>query len=165
MIFFGASDNKNQTLRCLNILSKINLKLSRIDVVIGFANRKKKLIKKIVNKMSNAKLHIQIPSLCNLMRKTDLYLGSGGTSTWERCCLGLPSIVISTSENQVKQNQYLSKKGVIEYLGNSESISNDNIIKALHKFFYKYDSRKMSKKALKITDGNGTELVSREFLK
>ena len=85
MIFFGASDNKNQTLRCLNILSNINLKLLKIDVVIGSANRKKNLIQKIVNKMGNAKLHVQISSLCNLMRKTDLYLGSGGTSTWERC--------------------------------------------------------------------------------
>ena len=165
MIFFGASDNKNQTLRCLNILSKINLKLLKIDVVIGSANRKKNLIQKIVNKMGNAKLHVQIPSLCNLMRKTDLYLGSGGTSTWERCSLGLPSIVISTGKNQVRQNEHLSKKGVIEYLGNSESVSDKNIIRVLRKFFYKYDSRNMSKKALKITSGNGAELVSKEFLK
>ena len=42
IIFFGASDNKNQTIRCLNVLSKMNLKTLRLDVVIGLANRKKK---------------------------------------------------------------------------------------------------------------------------
>lgn len=163
IIFFGASDNKNQTIRCLNVLSKMNLKTLRLDVVIGLANRKKKIIQKIVKKMINTNLHIQIPSLCNLMKKADLYLGSGGTSTWERCCLGLPSLVISTADNQVRQNKYLFKKGVIQYLGSAETVSKEKITKALNKFFYKHDNRTMSKKALKITNGSGLELVSREF--
>ena len=105
IIFFGATDHKEQTIKCLSILSKINLKLLKIDIVIGLANKKKKLIEEITNKIDNAILHVQIPSLCNLMKNADLYLGSGGTTTWERCCLGLPSIVISTSENQVRQNE------------------------------------------------------------
>ena len=98
------------------------------------------------------------------MKNADLYLGSGGTTTWERCCLGLPSIVISTSGNQVRQNEYLFKKGVIKYLGRAESVSEKNIRTALLMFADGYDSTKMSKKALKITNGNGAELVSKEFL-
>ena len=128
------------------------------------ANKKKKLIEEITNKIDNAILHVQIPSLCNLMKNADLYLGSGGTTTWERCCLGLPSIVISTSENQVRQNEYLFNKGVIKYLGKAESVSEENIRTALLMFAEGYDSTKMSKKALKITNGNGAELVSKEFL-
>ena len=164
IIFFGATDHKEQTIKCLSILSKINLKLLKIDIVIGLANKKKKLIEEITNKIDNAILHVQIPSLCNLMKNADLYLGSGGTTTWERCCLGLPSIVISTSENQVRQNEYLFNKGVIKYLGKAESVSEENIRTALLMFAEGYDSTKMSKKALKITNGNGAELVSKEFL-
>ena len=164
IIFFGASDHKEQTIKCLSILSKLNLKLLKIDIVIGLANKKKKLIEEITNKIDNATLHVQIPSLCNLMKNADLYLGSGGTTTWERCCLGLPSIVISTSENQVRQNEYLFNKGVIKYLGKAESVSEENIRTALLMFAEGYDSTKMSKKALKITNGNGAELVSKEFL-
>ena len=67
--------------------------------------------------------------------------------------------------NEVSSVDVLSNKGVIEYLGNSESVSDKNIIRVLQKFFYEYDSRNMSKKALKITSGNGAELVSKEFLK
>ena len=164
IIFFGASDDKEQTIKCLSILSKLNLKLLKIDIVIGLANKKKKLIEEITDKIDNATLHVQIPSLCNLMKNADLYLGSGGTTTWERCCLGLPSIVISTSGNQVRQNEYLFKKGVIKYLGKAESVSEENIRTALLMFAEGYDSTKMSKKALKITNGNGAELVSKEFL-
>jgi UDP-2,4-diacetamido-2,4,6-trideoxy-beta-L-altropyranose hydrolase len=163
IVFFGASDNKEQTIKCLSILSKLNLKLLKIDIVIGLANKKKKLIEEITDKIDNATLHVQIPSLCNLMKNADLYLGSGGTTTWERCCLGLPSIVISTSGNQVRQNEYLFKKGVIKYLGKAESVSEENIRTALLMFAEGYDSTKMSKKALKITNGNGAELVSKEF--
>ena len=163
-IFFGASDDKEQTIKCLSILSKLNFKLLKIDIVIGLANKKKKLIEEITDKIDNATLHVQIPSLCNLMKNADLYLGSGGTTTWERCCLGLPSIVISTSGNQVRQNEYLFKKGVIKYLGKAESVSEENIRTALLMFAEGYDSTKMSKKALKITNGNGAELVSKEFL-
>lgn len=164
IIFFGATDHKEQTIKCLSILSKLNLKLLKIDIVIGLANKKKKLIEEITDKIDNATLHVQIPSLCNLMKNADLYLGSGGTTTWERCCLGLPSIVISTSGNQVRQNEYLFKKGVIKYLGKAESVSEENIRTALLMFAEGYDSTKMSKKALKITNGNGAELVSKEFL-
>ena len=164
IIFFGATDHKEQTIKCLSILSKLNLKLLKIDIVIGLANKKKKLIEEITDKIDNATLHVQIPSLCNLMKNADLYLGSGGTTTWERCCLGLPSIVISTSGNQVRQNEYLFNKGVIKYLGKAESVSEENIRTALLMFAEGYDSTKMSKKALKITNGNGAELVSKEFL-
>jgi len=164
IIFFGASDNKKLTIKCLSVLSKLNLKLLKIDIVIGLANKKKKLIEEITDKIDNATLHVQIPSLCNLMKNADFYLGSGGTTTWERCCLGLPSIVISTSDNQVRQNEYLFKKGVIKYLGKAESVSEENIRTALLMFADGYDSTKMSIKALKITNGNGVELVSKEFL-
>ena len=98
------------------------------------------------------------------MKKADLYLGSGGTTTWERCCLGLPSIVISTGKNQVRSNENLYKQGVIEYLGKTDSVSNEHINKTLLKFINGYDCTNMSKQALEITDGNGVELVSQEFL-
>ena len=43
IIFFGASDDKEQTIKCLSILSKLNLKLLKIDIVIGLSNKKKKI--------------------------------------------------------------------------------------------------------------------------
>ena len=164
IIFFGASDDQEQTIRCLSILAKLNLKELKIDVVVGLANKKKKSIREMTNKIDGAVLHVQIPSLCNLMKKADLYLGSGGTTTWERCCLGLPSIVISTGKNQVRSNENLYKQGVIEYLGKTDSVSNEHINKTLLKFINGYDCTNMSKQALEITDGNGVELVSQEFL-
>lgn len=34
------------------------------------------------------------------MASADLAIGAGGSTTWERCCLGLPSIIVETAENQ-----------------------------------------------------------------
>jgi RimJ/RimL family protein N-acetyltransferase len=35
------------------------------------------------------------------MAAADLALGAGGISTWERCCVGLPALVVAVAPNQV----------------------------------------------------------------
>ena len=70
----------------------------------------------------------------------------------------------ATGKNQVRSNENLYKQGVIEYLGKADSVSNEHISKTLLKFINGYDCTNMSKLALEITDGNGVELVSQEFL-
>ena len=34
------------------------------------------------------------------MRQADLSIGAGGVMSWERCCLGLPTVTIGIAENQ-----------------------------------------------------------------
>ena len=164
IIFFGGADDKNFTIKCLNIFLKYNLQNIKLDVVIGQSNKKKKIIKSMVKDTKYANLHIQISSLCALMRSADFYLGSGGTTTWERCSLGLPSIVIATGKNQISYNQELDKKGVLKYLGTAEKVNEKQIMSAILKFISS-KSNKMSENAKKITDGKGINLISREFIK
>ena len=164
IIFFGGADNKNFTIKCLSIFLKYNLQNIKLDVVIGQSNKKNKIIKSMIKDIKYAKLHIQIPSLCGLMKSADFYLGSGGTTTWERCCLGLPSIVIATAKNQISYNKKLDNKGVLKYLGSAEKVNEEQIISAILKFISS-KSNKMSENAKKITDGKGINLISREFIK
>ena len=131
----------------------------------GQSNKKNKFIKKMVKNVKNINLHVQIPSLCNLMKSADLYIGSGGTTTWERCCLGLPSIVISTAKNQITYNEKLHNKGVVNYLGTTENVSEKKIISSILKFFNKPKRKTMSENAMKITNGRGVSLIAKEFIK
>ena len=43
---------------------------------------------------------IKNKNLKKLMSKADLAIGSGGTNTWERISLGLPSIVFYSSKSK-----------------------------------------------------------------
>ena len=47
--------------------------------------------------------------MAETMSKSDLYIGAAGTTSWERCCLGLPTISFAISDNQVDVLDKLEK--------------------------------------------------------
>ena len=53
------------------------------------------------------------------MFEADLSIGAGGPTTWERFCVGLPSITYSLAKNQESYSRFLSDENYIIYLGKS----------------------------------------------
>ena len=53
------------------------------------------MIRKQIEHNERICLHYNLTSLAPLMKNSDLAIGAAGTTTWERCCLGLPSLVIT----------------------------------------------------------------------
>ena len=51
-------------------------------------------------------LMVDVSNIAELMLKSDLAIGSGGTTSWERCVMALPSIVVVQADNQ----KFLSEK-------------------------------------------------------
>ena len=50
------------------------------------------------------------------MINADLAIGSGGVNTWERMCLGIPSLIISFADNHKIILHDLVQHGFINYL-------------------------------------------------
>ena len=95
-----------------------------------------------------------------LIENHDLCIGALGSSSWERCCLGLPSIAILTAENQRSIASALDKSGAIKYVGEWQSLNRDYLLKTLdlvlkNKEIYE----EMSMLALKVCDGKGLDRV------
>lgn len=63
-------------------------------------NCRKDEIAALCDSMPQASFHCQIDYMADLMQKADLSIGAGGSTTWERCYLGLPSLCIITADNQ-----------------------------------------------------------------
>lgn len=143
-IFFGTSDNSNLTLKILKYLKKFdNFKL---DVIIGNMNKNKYKIEKYCKNLSNIKIFSSLTNnkLLNIMSKNNLAIGAGGVNLYERLFLGLPSIVITNADNQIVSSKYLSKRKVIEYLGEDKNFTRDKFEKSFRKIlnFKKYKSLK-----------------------
>ena len=49
--------------------------------------------------------------------RCDVAIGSPGTATWERACIGLPSGLVATARNQVPILRSLERQGFCRYLG------------------------------------------------
>jgi len=122
LVFYGGVDKTNETTKALNAIKKLELSEIFIDVVIGKSNIHRGIVVNKVNRMRNTKLHIQLPTLANLMGNADLALGSGGGTTWERIYLGLPSIVTTVSNNQVSI-PYLDEHGYLFWVGDAKDVS------------------------------------------
>jgi UDP-2,4-diacetamido-2,4,6-trideoxy-beta-L-altropyranose hydrolase len=69
-----------------------------LNVVIGPAAPSLVALRELVDPALH--LHIAPPNVGALMARADLAIGGGGSSTWERCCLGLPSVLIVLADNQ-----------------------------------------------------------------
>ena len=145
-VFFGNSEPKKLTLNILKILIKFNK--IKVVCIIGKYSKNKNIIKSFCIKQSiKYFINIKNTKMMKIMIGSDLAIGSAGVNLIERIFLGLPSIIISTANNQLSNAINFNKKKLVIYAGhfngnyqnNTENILN-KLIK--NKKFYNYYSKK-----------------------
>lgn len=62
----------------------------------------------------NTTLTLDEPSLAAFFARHDLQIGAGGGATWERCCIGVPSIVLTLAKNQLVVTSALAGVGALK---------------------------------------------------
>ena len=112
LVYFGASDLHNQTARVLEALTRPGLRHLAVDVVVGLNHPDPEGLTSLAAQVPDARTHRDLPSLALLMAGADLAIGAGGSTTWERACLGLPSLVQVAAENQRDFTRALSDAGL-----------------------------------------------------
>ena len=110
-----------------------------------------------INGRQNITLHTNLPSLAALIIHSDISIGACGVTTWERACLGLPSICITIADNQVSFAQALNADNLIRLLGSSSEVSIYDLQDALRSFT---DVHTISSRLSRLTDGYGAERVA-----
>ena len=100
LVFFGGGDADNHTSLAMQALAELNSK-QQVDVVIGVQHPNREQIQQACINHGFI-CHVQTTRMAELMAEADLAIGAGGTATWERCCLGLPTICFCLAENQHK---------------------------------------------------------------
>jgi UDP-2,4-diacetamido-2,4,6-trideoxy-beta-L-altropyranose hydrolase len=100
LVFFGGVDADSYTSFAMQALAELNGK-QQVDVVIGFQHPNREQVKQACIAYGFI-CHVQTTRIAELMADADLAIGGGGTSTWERCCLGLPTISFCLAKNQQK---------------------------------------------------------------
>tara|TARA_R110002050_G_scaffold276248_6_gene421451 strand:+ start:751 stop:2313 length:1563 start_codon:yes stop_codon:yes gene_type:complete len=101
---------------------------------------------------------------CNQMStkilNADLAIGACGTTAWERCCLGLPTLAIVLADNQKEVNKNLAKKKAIISLGNYQTLTEKAIIDAIYSLESQPDKYlSLIKHSFNSCDGMGVQRV------
>lgn len=123
LVYFGGNDPNNLTGMSLEALDSPKLSHLWVDTVIGADNPHLEKVEKQVRNRPGTRLHIQPEGFVELMLRADLCIGAGGTTTWERITLGLPSIVITVAENQESIIKELAKSDFVTWIGKKEHIT------------------------------------------
>lgn len=127
LIFVSGSDPHHLTERYLQAVSNDALHHLSVDVVIGKNHPTPAVVRQLATKRPNTRVYADLPSLAALMVRADLMLGAGGTTNWERLCLGLNSLVTSVAYNQQAINEQLASRGLIEFLQSVEDLTEEKI--------------------------------------
>lgn len=163
-IFFGGTDPDNMTGMAIAVLSSPEFKDITLDVVIGVTSSHRETIELQAKERGNINVYGSRPHLADLMAQADLAIGAGGVTNWERCTLGLPTLVISIAKNQIKICENLARSDQIIYLGDSTKISaNDFKNQLVYLLKNLQIAQSTSIAAFLLCDGLGT-LRTVEFL-
>ncbi|MCK4379248.1 MAG: GNAT family N-acetyltransferase, partial [Deltaproteobacteria bacterium] len=160
-VFFGGSDATDETGKTLAALPLLDNRQLQLDVVIGSGNPYREKIEKQAASFKQVTLHYQVDTMASLMVKADIALGAGGTTTWERCCLGLPSIVISVADNQTALSETLGLDGRILYLGEAAQVRGETIARAVQSLLdFSWWRRSLGRRSRELVDGYGCRRLS-----
>jgi len=166
LVSFGGADSNNVTSKVVEAIRGLDRSDIAVDVVVGAANPYCKSLERSCRSFPSCRLHRQVENMAELMSESDLAIGGGGSTTWERCCLGLPTVFIATAEHERRVAQVCSSAGIGKYLGYYADLSFDDIKEELERVCDQTETvRKWSEKAASLVDGLGTGRVCGEVMK
>ncbi len=155
LVYFGGSDLHNMTGLAISAFLKLRRNNLNLDVVISQNNQHTGSIKNLARGHSSVTVYEALPSLAPLMVEADLAIGAAGATTWERCCLGLPAIVITVADNQIPSAKALHDRGLIQWVGHANSISLNHFAEALGSALDLEDLQDWSNNCGGLVDGEG----------
>jgi len=103
----------------------------------------------------------RVEDMAALMLRVDMAVGAGGTTSWERCAVGLPSIIVAIADNQVPVGRTLTENGCAVYLGDLKSLEPRRLEEEIRLLAASRDRRSaMSSASRGLVDGLGVMRVA-----
>ncbi|MDD5560622.1 MAG: UDP-2,4-diacetamido-2,4,6-trideoxy-beta-L-altropyranose hydrolase [Candidatus Omnitrophica bacterium] len=158
LIFFGGSDMKNITKNILEGVFLLKRQEIAVNLVIGVDNPNKTELQHLIKDKATVFCYHNVENIAELMLESDLFIGSAGIATWERCCLGLPSMVMTVTENQARIIEYLARNEILDYLGDAQDVTATDIRDRIDYFLSNSEIlKRYSEASFKLVDGLGVQ--------
>lgn len=125
LITMGGVDKDNATGQMLQALTACHLPSDlRITVVMGpYAPCLAEVKQQAAQMPWATEVLVGVSDMAQLMADSDLCIGAAGGTSWERCCLGLPTLLLVVADNQLPGAQSLEKAGAALVVGNAQDVS------------------------------------------
>jgi UDP-2,4-diacetamido-2,4,6-trideoxy-beta-L-altropyranose hydrolase len=161
LITMGGVDQPNATSRVMQALKSCALPQDcRISVIMGLQAPWLQQVRALAQDMPwSTEVLVNISDMAQRMADSDLAIGAAGSTSWERCCLGLPTLMVVLADNQKEGATALADSECALLLGEVE-----NIKKSLQPMMHLLQKIEMlqalSQASYAATDGQGTKKIT-----
>lgn len=161
LVSMGGVDKDNVTCQLLAALaSEEGSEAREVTVVMGLRAPWLEDVRARAAEMpGKVEVLVATTRMAELMRDADLAIGGAGTTSWERCCLGLPSVVLVLADNQKTVAASLARAGAV-WVPKTLSAVAACLARPHSTHAALGDLVEMSRKAAQITDGRGVAKVA-----
>lgn len=98
-----------------------------------------------------------VSNIAQLMAESDLCIGAAGSTSWERCCVGLPTIQLVQAANQKEAALALTEMSAALSMSSTTNFATE--LKAIFDRIDLQCMKDLSKRAASICDGRGSKAV------
>jgi len=123
LVFFGSFDPRDLASLGLEALCRTRRPSLAVDLVIGQDHPRAAELAQRCEGLPDVRLHRQVSTMAHLMLAADIAIGAGGSTTLERCYLGLPTLAVDVADNQRAMLHDLHAAGAVVYLGSGGTLT------------------------------------------
>ena len=160
LITMGGVDLPNATGQVLQALKTCALpQACRISVVMGLTAPWLQNVQELAAQMPwPTEVVVNVNDMAQRMADSDLAIGAAGSTSWERCCLGVPTLMAVLAENQQPGAQAMEAAHAARLIGAVSDIATQLPLAVAELIDSERHSR-MSLAASAVSDGRGVEKV------
>lgn len=159
LVFLGGMDARNLTATALQAIQLGLPSVVQVTVIVGSLHPDLPGLQAWCDRRGQASLHVQVSNMTPYLLAADLAIGAGGSSTWERCVCGLPTLAICLADNQRKVIVEGARAGFLWGIDHVPSVEElTTVLQVLSRAPGLVQH--MSQQSLQVTDGRGVDRVA-----
>lgn len=126
-IFMGGTDLVDACSAALRGCREVADFAGPIEIVSSCMSPHIDALKALCARTPGATLAVDLPDLAAFFARHDLHIGAGGGGTWERCCVGAPTIACLVADNQMATLPHLEAIGVLAWANPGGSLASADL--------------------------------------
>ncbi len=167
-IFMGGTDAANVSLLALRALRARLGFAGTVEIATTSGNPQLAALREAAARDErDTRVVLDQPDLAEFFARHDLQLGAGGGATWERCCIGAPTLALVVADNQRAVLPPLQQLGVLRVLETPGDAppTETNIADAARELIENPALRRsLAERAMALVDGLGAQRVANALL-
>jgi len=164
LLMFGGGYDGGGIERALDWLNAVGFRGKRI-ILTTRLNRSLGVLEARVAEDVRTELHVDNWQPAMLMSNCQLAITAGGTSVYELACLGVPTVIVCTANNQQATAQVWQDQGLGVNLGELQTVTDAVAEEQIGWLIEDIDKRlELAKKSWQTVDGKGADRVAAALL-